>query len=312
MKTDILLREYEDHLRATERVADLTLETYIIEIRALKKWCDSAECSLLHLRPVDIVAYLSYRQINGTEGRTLSKTISALRSFYSFLVRDEYRRDNPAQMIDLPKRSIPLPEVLSRNDVEKFFRYIGSDSLYDLRDRTLFEVIYSCGLRVSEVAELKVSNIFLEEGLLRVYGKGGRERIVPVGEQALSRLKTYLTEVRPKLLKPGKKTGHLFLSMRGTGLSRKGIWKRFKEICTKAGLDAKVHTLRHSFATHLLQGGADLRSVQELLGHVDIGTTQIYTHIENHELAGVHANFHPRGAKAGERKMPYSSSGGEE
>ncbi|MFP4267116.1 MAG: tyrosine recombinase [Spirochaetaceae bacterium] len=311
MKTEIILREYEDHLRATERVATLTLETYLIEIRALKNWCDAAECSLMHMRPVDIVAYLSYRQINGIEGRTLSKSISALRSFYSFLVRDEYRQDNPAQLIDLPRRAIPLPEVLSREEVERFFYYIGSDSLYDLRDRTLFEVIYSCGLRISEVAELKLSNIFPEEGLLRVYGKGGRERIIPIGEEALERIETYISEVRPRLLKPGKKTGHLFLSMRGTGLSRKGIWKRFKEICTKAGLDAKVHTLRHSFATHLLQGGADLRSVQELLGHVDIGTTQIYTHVENRELAGIHADFHPRGAEAGREEKPYSNAGGE-
>jgi integrase/recombinase XerD len=219
--------------------------------------------------------------------------------------------------------------VLSRDEVERFFEYIGSDSLYDERDRTLFEVVYSCGLRVSEVAELQLSNLHLEEGLIRVRGKGGRERLVPVGEQALDSLRRYISEVRPRLLKPGRKTGYLFVSMRGTGLSRKGIWKRFKEVCTKAGLDAKVHTLRHSFATHLLQGGADLRSVQELLGHADIGTTQIYTHVENRELAAIHADFHPRGTKfstrystkssnngqmpeAGEPKDPYSSAGGEE
>jgi integrase/recombinase XerD len=312
MKPDLLLREYEDHLRATERVAELTRETYLLEIHALARWCESAECSLPQLRPVDLVAYLSYRQINGADGRTIAKTVSALRSFYAFLVRDEYREDNPAEMIDLPKRPVTLPEVLSRDEVEKFFEHIASNSLYDMRDRTLFEVVYSCGLRVSEVAELKLSNLHLDEGLIRVSGKGGRERLVPIGEVAQRRLRSYLHDVRPYLLKPGKRTAHLFISMRGTGLSRKGIWKRFKEICTKAGLDAKVHTLRHSFATHLLQGGADLRSVQELLGHADIGTTQIYTHVENRELAGIHRNFHPRGSEADGAEGPYSSTGGEE
>ncbi len=310
MKPEFLLREYEDHLRATERVAELTRETYSLEIQALSRWCRSAECSLPQLRPVDLVAYLSYRQINGADARTIAKTVSALRSFYAFLVRDEYREDNPAEMLDLPKRSATLPEVLSRDEVERFFAHIDSDSLYDRRDRTLFEVVYSCGLRVSEVVELQLSNLHLEERLIRVRGKGGRERLVPIGEDAYHRLSSYLTDVRPYLLKPGRQTNHIFLSMRGTGLSRKGIWKRFKEICVKAGVEAKVHTLRHSFATHLLQGGADLRSVQELLGHADIGTTQIYTHVENRELAGVHADFHPRSGKAGASKGPYSSTGG--
>ncbi len=312
MKSDLLLQEYDDHLRATERLAELTRQTYIAEIQGLRRWCEDAECSLPRLRPVDLVAYLSYRQINGVDARTIAKVISALRSFFGFLVRDEYREDNPAEMIDAPKRGRSLPEVLGRAEVERFFESIGGETVYDERDRTLFELIYSCGLRISEVSELKVSSLYLDEGLLRVLGKGNRERLVPIGGEALQSIRRYLAEIRPKLLKAGRRTDRLFLSMRGTGISRKGIWKRFKEICLRAGLDAKVHTLRHSFATHLLEGGADLRSVQELLGHADIGTTQIYTHVENRQLASVHADFHPRGREAEEWNGTYFEAGGEE
>jgi integrase/recombinase XerD len=147
------------------------------------------------------------------------------------------------------------------------------------------------------VASLRLGNLFLDEGVLRVLGKGGRERLVPLSGEARRWLEEYLRNVRPEFMKSGRSTDRLFLSMRGTGLSRKGIWKRFKEICRSAGIEAKVHTLRHSFATHLLAGGADLRSVQELLGHADIGTTQIYTHVENEELKRSHRRYHPRGGE---------------
>ena len=220
MDPDLLIREYEDHLRAVERVAELTRRTYLLEIDALKKWCETAECVLPDLRPVDLVAYLSYRQINGADARTVAKAVSALRSFYGFLVVDEYRRDNPALMIDVPKKSLPLPEVLDRSEVERFFEYIGSDSHYDIRDRTLFEVIYSCGLRISEVADLRLSNLHLEERLIRVHGKGGRERVVPIGEHATERLQHYLKEVRPRLTKPGKRSD-------SSGCRRYLIWQIF-------------------------------------------------------------------------------------
>jgi integrase/recombinase XerD len=306
MQTKTLLREYEDHLRAYLRVAALTRETYVQEVHRLSEWCASAECPLPDLRPVDVVAYLSYRQINEADGRTVAKALSALRSFFAFLMHEGLREDNPAELVQPPKQPARLPQVLSTEEVESFFAAIDLDSLYGMRDRTLFETVYSCGLRISEAAELRMGSLFLDEGILRVRGKGGRERLVPVGEQAEGWLREYLHSVRPRLLKAGPPVDHLFLSMRGTGISRKGIWKRFKEICRDAGLSAKVHTLRHSFATHLLAGGADLRSVQELLGHADIGTTQIYTHVENEELKRNHRRFHPRGAEAETAAGPYS------
>jgi integrase/recombinase XerD len=311
MQTRLLLREFEDHLRANLRVAALTRETYMREIRRLAEWCESAECSLPALRPVDIVAYLSYRQVNRADGRTVAKALSALRSFYAFLMHDGLRADNPAELIQPPKQPATLPLVLSTEEVERFFASINLETIYGMRDRCLFELVYSCGLRISEAADLQVTNLFIDEGVVRVRGKGGRERLVPIGEHAHRWLQEYLRNVRPRLLKPGRHTDHLFLSMRGTGISRKGIWKRFKEICKDAGLEAKVHTLRHSFATHLLSGGADLRSVQELLGHADIGTTQIYTHVENEELKRGHRRYHPRGGEAETASGPYLNRGDE-
>jgi integrase/recombinase XerD len=310
METRRLLREYEDHLGAYMRVAPQTRETYMHELRLLCTWCESTESSLPAMRPVDIVAFLAYRQRNGAESRTVAKTLSALRSFFAFLMYDGVRNDNPAELIQPPKQPQTLPRVLSTAEVERFFAAIELDSLYGMRDRTLFEMVYSGGLRISEAAELRLSNLFLDEGVLRVRGKGDRERLVPIGEQAERWLREYLLSVRPHLQKPGRRSDHLFLSMRGTGISRKGIWKRFKEICRAAGVEAKVHTLRHSFATHLLSGGADLRSVQELLGHADIGTTQIYTHVENEELRRHHARFHPRSGEAPHGSHSSSKGGG--
>jgi integrase/recombinase XerD len=221
-----------------------------------------------------------------------------LRSLFTFLYEEGYRSDNPAAQLELPRYTPALPEVMSVDEVESFFAAIPLDTIYGIRDRALFELIYSCGLRVSEAAALKTAAIHREEQLLRIQGKGGRQRIVPLGDQALHWLKIYLSTVRPHLNRSGKVEERVFLSMRGGGLSRKGIWKRFKEICALAGLEAKVHTLRHSFATHLLQGGADLRSVQALLGHADIATTQIYTHVENEKIRRIHTDLHPRGGEA--------------
>jgi len=308
MENQVLMREYEDFLSSTAQIAPLSRETYMREIRFLSEWCTEAACSLKSVQTLDLLDFITYRRQGGVDHRTLAKTISALRSFFKFLLQEEYRADNPAGQIDSPRRSAPLPDVMTREEVEAFFKAIPLDTHYGLRDRALFEVIYSCGLRISEAAELKVGSIFLAEGVARVHGKGNRERIVPVGEHGVYWIRQYLQLSRPHMLKRDRIEDSLFLSMRGAALSRKGIWKRFKQICERAGIEAKVHTLRHSFATHLLQGGADLRSVQALLGHADIGTTQIYTHVENEELRQVHAALHPRGSEAAEQSSPSSTT----
>lgn len=309
MKDKGIVREYDDYLLSSARISRNSRETYLREVRFLEAWCREAELELTSLRSVDLIAYVAYRQVNGVDHRTLAKGISVLRSLYAFLYEEAYRSDNPAAQLELPRHTVPLPEVMSVDEVESFFQAIRLDNIYGIRDRTLFELIYSCGLRVSEAAAVKISALHWEEKLIRIQGKGGRQRIVPLGDQALHWLKVYLHQIRPHLSRPGIVEERIFLSMRGRGLSRKGIWKRFKEICEKAGIEAKVHTLRHSFATHLLQGGADLRSVQALLGHADISTTQIYTHVENEKIRKIHTDLHPRGNEAAARQSGLNKIG---
>jgi len=304
MDAQVLLRDYEDFLNSSAQIAPLSRETYMREIRFLYKWCTEEEYELQSIKTLELLDYISFRQKGGADHRTLAKGISSLRSFFRFLIQEEYRTDNPAGRIDSPRPSAPLPDVMTREEIEAFFDAIPLDTHYGMRDRALFELIYSCGLRISEAAGLKVGNVFLSERVARIHGKGNRERIVPIGDHGIYWVRQYVQLARPHLLKSGKIEESLFLSMRGTALSRKGIWKRFKQICDRADIDAKVHTLRHSFATHLLQGGADLRSVQALLGHADIGTTQIYTHVENEELRQIHSALHPRGSEATEHTTP--------
>ncbi|HDQ14744.1 MAG TPA: tyrosine recombinase XerD [Sediminispirochaeta sp.] len=309
MKAEGLLREYEDYLITVRQLSAAAVQTYRREIGFLLKWARQAGVEIDRLKSVDLVAYVLHRQVNGLDHRSLAKAVSSLRSFYSFLQEEEHRQDNPALLLEIPRHQVSLPEVMSMEEVEAFFSAIPLDSSYGLRDRSLFEMIYSCGLRISEASELTMGQVHLQEGLVKILGKGDRERIVPIGDQALYWLGRYLRDARPSLRKSQRPSDRVFLSMRGWGISRKGIWKRFKEICATVGIEAKVHSLRHSFATHLLQGGADLRSVQELLGHADISTTQIYTHVESDQLRKAHAAFHPRAAQSESPIAPIEYQG---
>jgi integrase/recombinase XerD len=291
-----LAQEYEGYLRNELRVADATVGTYVAEVRRFVRWLDETTRSASDVQGVDLESYVASR--GGDEplnARTISRIFSSLRSLFGFMKTAGYRSDDPSRDVERPKIGRHLPEVLDINEVEKFLMSIDLDTPYGLRDRTLFELIYSCGLRVSEAADIEVSQIFLKEGLIRVRGKGDKERLVPLGDEAESWLRRYLREGRPLLLKGHSSLDLVFLNNRGGGLSRKGMWKRFRGIAQRADVDGKIHTLRHSFATHLLRGGADLRSVQELLGHADISTTQIYTHLNQNDLQKAHKAFHPRG-----------------
>lgn len=289
-----VIGDFEDYLSMQARLSPQTVATYGRDCRSFLKWVDANELSLADLDVAEIIDYLVDRQSNeGLDQRTVAKIVSGLRSFFGFLVQERYREDNPATRVELPRPDQRLPGVLDLRDVEQLFEVIDVGTPLGLRDRALFELIYSCGLRVSEAVDLTVDRVFLEERLVRVVGKGDKERLVPMGEHACFWLRRYMTEARTVLLK--KPNNVVFVNRRGERLSRKGMWKRFSEIAAKAGVEAKVHTLRHSFATHLLSGGADLRSVQELLGHADISTTQIYTHVDREELRRYHAEYHPRG-----------------
>jgi len=291
-----LLAEYEAYLRHNLRVADSTNATYIAEARSFGRWLDLTSLDPRRLAATDIESYVAGRgSSESLSARTISRIFSSLRSLFGFLKSIGLRSDNPSLDTERPRVGRNLPRVFELGEIEKFLGKIELDTPFGTRDRTLFELIYSCGLRVSEAVELEISQLHLKEGLIRARGKGDKERLIPLGDEALRWLQRYLSEARPLLLKDSLKLDRVFLNNRGGGLSRKGMWKRFKDIAKRAQVSGKIHTLRHSFATHLLRGGADLRSVQELLGHADISTTQIYTHLNREDLSRAHKEFHPRG-----------------
>jgi integrase/recombinase XerD len=287
------LSEFEDHLTAELRLAQKTVQTYLFECRGYMRYLHSLGAAPETAQTSQVIDYLVERQLGGVSQRTVAKTLSALRSFHRYLVLDGRAAADPTDLIETPKVPRRIPRVFSREEIEMFLARIDLDSALGIRDRALFELIYSAGLRVSEAVELTMDRVFMKEGMLHVTGKGNKDRYIPLGEVAEAWLRRYLVEARPALAKNVRSAG-VFLNRRGGNLSRKGMWKRFKEIAAAAGLEGKVHTLRHSFATHLLAGGADLRSVQELLGHSDISTTQIYTHVGKKELSRYHEQFHPR------------------
>ena len=288
-----VLTNYETYLRYQRGLSPRTVEEYVREasffdtLRRQKGWAWET------LGELEVVEYLHARRGGGAGPRTAARILSVLRNCFEFLVFRQVRADNPMNLVESPKLAPKTPEVFSLSEVEALLAAIPQDSPEGLRDRTLFELIYSAGLRVSEAASLTVDRLHLGEGLVCVVGKGDKERFIPLGSQALDWLKKYLEEGRPRQLKDHRIKA-VFLNFRGEELSRKGIWKNFKQYAVMAGLEGKVHTLRHSFATHLLAGGADLRSVQELLGHVSINTTQIYTHVDQGELERQHGFYHPR------------------
>ncbi|MGM0431960.1 MAG: tyrosine recombinase [Spirochaetota bacterium] len=290
----MLLDDYEDYLAVELRLSGSTVLDYAREAAAYAAFLSARGTDLVHADSESVIAYIRTRSEQGIDQRTVAKIITMLRSVHRFLVHEACREDNPVDRVELPRVTRAIPDVLSVEQVDALFSAIDVSKPSGLRDRALFELIYSCGLRVSEAVSLQMNNLFLDEQLLRITGKGSKERIVPVGEVAEMWLGTYIREGRRALLSNQNVTYALFLNERGAQLSRKGAWKRFKQYCAAAGLEAKIHTLRHSYATHLLQGGADLRIVQELLGHASISTTQIYTHISTDDLRTKHAMFHPQ------------------
>lgn len=267
-------------------------ETYRYEAEIFLHWLQQNRIKLSDVTVQNIVYFLAWRKTTNHAPLTLSKDISSLRSFGSYVERMGIWPENYALLIERPKASHSLPRVLSVQQVEKILSAIDDSNSVGKRDTALFELIYSCGLRVSEACGLLMENLHLKEHLILVHGKGDKERIVPFGETAKDKLEKYLFETRPALV-GNKIVPEVFVNYRGEPISRKGVWKKFKELSILAGIDAKVHTLRHSFATHLLAGGADLRSVQELLGHSDLATTQIYTHVDDKELSSYHQKYFP-------------------
>ncbi|MGI5070021.1 tyrosine-type recombinase/integrase [Treponema pectinovorum] len=292
MDKDLLLERFYSDLRTVGRLSENSAYTYKDSVCLFFDWLDQKKIKLEEVDTKNLVYYFVWRKTNGTDERTISKDISALRSFGSYLKRKGVWENNKCLLLDKPKFESPLPKVLSVQEVDSFLAVMDLSTPLGRRDRALFELIYSCGLRISEASSLKISSVHLKERWLIVQGKGGKERMIPFGEVARDRLKVYIEEVRP-LLVGDKIVDEVFLNYAGKPLTRKGIWKNFCKYEKLSGIDAKVHTLRHSFATHLLAGGMDLRSVQELLGHSDLATTTVYTHVENATLKEAHKKYFP-------------------
>jgi len=306
-----LTGRYRAYLLAARRRSPLTAEVYLREASLLEAWLGERGMRPQTATSADVLGFLVWRQTGtGREGeassaphpeegqaglsrKTMARVVSSIHAFFKFLRLEGIRSDDPSELIETPKQERNLPEVLAPEAVDRFLASIDVGSPRGLRDRALFELIYSCGLRISEAAALTFDQLYLEERVIRVVGKRRKERLVPFGDAAAHWLKRYLEEARPHLARR-RRSDRVFLNQAGSGISRKGIWKRFDGFRTASGVEAKVHTFRHSFATHLLAGGADLRTVQELLGHSDISTTQIYTHIDPESLHDYHRDYFPR------------------
>lgn len=243
----------------------------------------------------DIIGFLHMLKDDGRSAATIARMISAIRSFHQFLIRERIVEQDVSLHIETPKKARKLPQILSADEVDKLL-HIQTDTPLNSRNKAMLELIYATGLRVSELVTLKVSDLHLTMGFVRCFGKGGKERIIPIGDVAQSALDHYLQFDRPTLVKRHQDEKALFLNHHGRPLSRQGFWKILKAVAKSANITKEItpHTLRHSFATHLLENGADLRSVQEMLGHADISTTQIYTHVTKTRLKDVYQSFHPR------------------
>ena len=287
-----LAEEFYADLLLVGRRAELTAGAYEEAAGELLRWAAESGTDVPSLTVRDLLYYIAFRRTQGLSELTVAKDISALRAFGAFLVRKGIWAENLALELDRPKASRALPEVLSVEQVDALLAAIDTNSLLGVRDRALYELIYSCGLRISEASGLLLAHIHFKDKLLIVLGKGNKERIVPFGDIARQWLERWVYEARPAVLGQ-RQVAEVFVNARGQPLSRKGIWKNFQALEAKSGVQSKVHTLRHSFATHLLAGGADLRSVQELLGHADLSTTQIYTHVDDSRLRECHGDFFP-------------------
>ena len=243
----------------------------------------------------DIFLYLAWMRGRGNTGRTVARRLSALRAFFAYCMEEGVLAANPALLVDNPHLPQHLPEVLSRDEMERLLALPDMDTPNGRRERCMLELLYAAGLRVSELCGLTVGDLDLQRGLVRVFGKGAKERLVPLHDLAVRLLADYVRHWRPLFRPAGS---HLFVNRSGHALSRQFVWKRIKALALEAGIRRPIspHTFRHSFATHLLEGGADLRAVQTLLGHADISATEIYTHVQAERLRGIHRRFHPRSA----------------
>lgn len=289
--------DYFHYLQIERGLSDNTLKSYQRDLTQYRLYIERVinKTTWDDIVRKDIIDFLHMLHDDGKSAATIARTISSIRSLHQFLIREQITSHDPSIHIETPQKTRKLPDILSTKEI-KCLLAIPEDSLLGIRNKAMFELLYATGLRVSELITLKVSDLHLTMGFVRCLGKGSKERIVPLGDIAIKSLETYLTQSRTALAKNRQDENVLFLNQHGRPLTRQGFWKVLKTAAKKVGLEDKItpHTLRHSFATHLLENGADLRAVQEMLGHADISTTQIYTHVTRNRLKDVYTMYHPR------------------
>ncbi len=295
---EIFLKEYLSLIRIEKNLSRNTIAAYKNDLTSFFRYLnnfgisDPSDISYQHLSSF-------FKALNniGIASSSAARYYSSVKGFFHYLVKNNYINSNPVEKLSLPKLKKSLPTVLSVREVDQILSQPDIENKLGLRDKAVLELLYACGTRVSELINLKISDLYFSEEIIRVFGKGSKERLIPVGSSAINWVNKYLVESRVLIQKKIKSENYVFLNNRGSKLSRMGIWKIVNRYSAEAGMSKQIHphTFRHSFATHLLEGGADLRAVQEMLGHVDISTTQIYTHIDQEYIKQVHKDYHPRG-----------------
>jgi integrase/recombinase XerD len=291
------IKRFKRFLQTEKGLSANSIYSYTYDLKKFSAFLSKTDKDILSATHDDVQQFLKFeKNKKHNSSRTLARSLAAIRQFYNFVSSNIGNIENPANKIGTPQVEKTLPDYLSRAEIEILFNSISENDVYELRDKAIFELLYSCGFRISEAVELVMQEIDYSNGFIRVMGKGSKERIVPMGEEAIRLLKKYQKESRTEIL--GDRTSdYVFISKKGSMLNRKSVWRLLKGYVDRTQIRKNItpHTLRHSFATHLLESGADLRSVQELLGHMDISTTQVYTHLVRKELQKIHKQYHPKG-----------------
>ena len=298
MAWDIYIQEYENYLKLERSLSPNSVEAYVHDVTKMKQFLEltGSEISPLQVSMIELQNFIEYINELGMSAFSQARIISGLKSFYKFLLYEGELDNDPTELLEAPKLGRKLPDTLSIDEIDQILSAIDHSIPEGMRNRAMLETLYSSGLRVSELIGLKMSNVHFDVGFLRIFGKGSKERLVPIGREALKFIKIYMEEVRVHLdIKSGHE-GFMFLNRNGRQLSRQMVFIVIKNLVEKAGIKKTIspHTFRHSFATHLIEGGADLRAVQEMLGHESITTTEIYTHLDRDYLRQVIQEFHPR------------------
>ncbi|MCD8260181.1 MAG: site-specific tyrosine recombinase XerD [Bacteroides sp.] len=294
----LLIREYRQYLMLEKSLSENTLEAYMADLEKLLSYLSVADIYVLDVTLEELQSFSAGLHDLGVCPRSQARILSGVRSFYRFLSLYDYLETDPTELLESPKQGFKLPEVLTVQEIDRMIASIDLNKKEGQRNKAIFEILYSCGLRVSELISLKLNDLFLEEGFIRVEGKGSKQRLVPVSEKGIKEIRYYIPDRNQIETKKGFED-ILFLSRRGTGLSRIMIFHMIKEAAREAGIQKNIspHTFRHSFATHLLEGGANLRAIQAMLGHESVATTEIYTHIDRNLLRSEIIEHHPRNIK---------------